>query len=417
MKVLVVGGGGREHAICSSFAKSDKVGELFCAPGNAGISEIANCVDIKVLDFDKIVAFCKEASIDLVFVAPDDPLALGLVDRLTDEGIRAFGPKKDAAIIEGSKAFSKAFMKKYDIPTAGYEVFDDFEKAKSYLSKANCPIVLKADGLALGKGVLICQNNEEAVQALGDMMLDKKFGNAGNTVVVEEFLEGKEVTVLAFTDGTTVCTMPACQDHKKAYDGDKGLNTGGMGAFGPTLSYTKEIEKETIENIINPTISALKKENREFVGVIYFGLMLTKDGVKVIEYNARFGDPETQVVLPLLKTDIVDIVDACIDGTLNKINIEWEQKTGFCVVVASGEYPGNVVKGHKITIGDLPSNINVFHSGTKFDESGDLVNNGGRVLCVTTVADSIADAREVVYKEIDKVQFENARYRSDIGIK
>ncbi len=417
MKVLVIGSGGREHAICSQLAKSEKVSELFCAPGNAGISEIAGCVGISVLEFDKIVAFCKAEKIDLVFVAPDDPLSLGLVNRLNDEGIRAFGPTKESAIIEGSKAFSKAFMKRHNIPTADYEVFDNFDDANAHLDTAKIPVVLKADGLALGKGVLICMTREEAKQGLKEIMLYKAFGSAGNTVVIEEFLQGPEMTLLAFTDGETVKCMPASQDHKRAFDGDKGLNTGGMGAFAPTLTFTKEIEKETLEKIVYPTIKGMKEENRTFKGVIYFGLMLTKDGVKVIEYNARFGDPETQAVLPLLETDFVDIINACIDGTLDKLNVEWKQKTGFCVVVASGGYPSNVVKGYPIQIDELPKNITVFHSGTKFDENGDLVTNGGRVLCVTTIADSIKDAREIIYKEIDKIKFKDARFRTDIGIK
>lgn len=416
MKILVIGGGGREHAICCQLKKGPKVTQLFCAPGNAGIAEVANCVPISVTDFSGIIEFSKKENIDLVFVAPDDPLALGLVNELNNEGIRAFGPTKEAAIIEGSKSFSKDFMKRNNIPTARYETFSNYEDGAKYLSGANYPIVIKADGLALGKGVLICEDKSSALSALSQIMLDKMFGTAGNSVVIEEFLEGKEVTVLAFTDGKTVKCMPASQDHKKAYDGDKGLNTGGMGAFAPTLSYTKEIADETEKNIILPTISALAKENRNFCGVIYFGLMLTKDGVKVIEYNARFGDPETQALLPLLKTDFVDIINACIDGTLDKIEIEWEDKTGFCVVVASGGYPQNVVKGYPITIEPISQKIKIFHSGTKI-VNGELVTNGGRVLCLSTVADSIEKAREIVYADIDKVKFTDSRYRTDIGIK
>lgn len=416
MKVLVIGGGGREHAICCALKKSKKVEKLFCLPGNAGISEVAECINGSVLDFDFIVKVVEKGGIDLVFVAPDDPLALGLVDRLEDEGIRAFGPKKSAAIIEGSKSFAKNFMLRHNIPTARYEVFSDFEKAVLYLEKSTYPTVIKADGLALGKGVIICNNFQEAKAALHDIMLEKSFGAAGNTVVIEEFLEGKEFTVLAFTDGVTAKCMPASQDHKRAFDNDEGLNTGGMGAFSPTAVFSKDIEIETLEKIVKPTICALKNEGRIFKGVIYFGLMKTNDGVKVIEYNARFGDPETQVTLPLLKTDFVDVINACIDGNLDKLEVEFENKTGFCVVVASGGYPGKVVKGLPITIDKLSDKITLFHSGTKFSE-GSLVTNGGRVLCVTTVADSIQDARKIVYGEIDKIKFEGARYRTDIGLK
>ena len=416
MKVLVVGGGGREHAICSAFKKSKYNVELYCAPGNAGISEIATCVNIKATDIPAMVKYAKENEIELVFVAPDDPLALGMVDALEEAGIRAFGPKKNAAIIEASKSFSKEFMKKYGIPTAKYETFDNIVEAEKYLEKADMPIVLKADGLALGKGVIIANTRDEAIQALHDIMQDKKFGSAGDKVVIEEFLTGPEATILVFTDGKTYKIMPSSQDHKKAYDGDKGLNTGGMGAFSPSPKVTKEKIAEIEKNIIIPTINGLNEIGRTFKGVIYFGLMLTNKGVKVIEYNARFGDPETEAILPLLKTDIVDICNACIDGTLGNLDIEWEDKTGFCVVIASGEYPGSVVKGHEIKIGSLSDKITLFHSGTKY-ENGHLVNNGGRVICVTTIAKDIAEAREIVYKEIDKIQFENCRYRKDIGIK
>lgn len=416
MKILVIGGGGREHAICCQLKKSPKVAKLYCTPGNAGIEQVATCLPISVMDFDAIIEFSKAQNIDLVFVAPDDPLAQGLVNQLQEAGIRAFGPTKESAIIEGSKAFSKDFMKRNNIPTARYEKFSNYDEAVLYLENADYPIVIKADGLALGKGVLICEDMAQAHLALSQIMLDKMFGVAGNAVVIEEYLEGKEVTVLAFTDGKTVKCMPASQDHKKAYDGDKGLNTGGMGAFAPTLTYTKEIAQETEQKIILPTIAALARENRKFTGVIYFGLMLTKDGVKVIEYNARFGDPETQVVLPLLKTDFVDIVNACIDGTLDQLDIEWENKTGFCVVVASGGYPQSVVKGYPITIEPLSDKIKIFHSGTKMQD-GKLVTNGGRVLCLTARAQSIEEARKIVYAEIDKVKFTDSRYRTDIGIK
>lgn len=417
MKVLVIGSGGREHAICHTLKKSPLVTELFCAPGNAGIAEIATLVPIKVMDFDAIVDYAKTNAIDLVFVAPDDPLYGGLVNALEDNGIKAFGPRKEAAIIEGSKAFSKEFMIRHNIPTAQYKTFTNYEDAKVYLENyEDFPVVLKADGLALGKGVIIAQNKEESLKALSEMMLDKVFGGAGNTVVIEEFLTGKEMTVLAFTDGKTVKCMPASQDHKKAYDNDLGLNTGGMGAFAPTLVYTKEVETETIKYIIKPTIEGLKEEGRTFKGVIYFGLMLTSKGVKVIEYNARFGDPETQAILPLLETDFMKIVLAVVDGKLGDVEIKWSKKTGFCVVVASGGYPSNVVKGYPITIGNLSNRITLFHSGTAMKD-GQLVTNGGRVICVTTVQQDIATARQVVYEEIDKIQFTDMRYRKDIGIK
>ncbi|NCA67345.1 MAG: phosphoribosylamine--glycine ligase [Clostridia bacterium] len=416
MKVLVIGSGGREHAICVSLAKSPKLTKLYCAPGNAGIASVAECVNIGVLEFDKIIGFAKDNAIDLVFVAPDDPLSQGLVNRLQEADISAFGPRSEAAIIEGSKAFSKAFMKRHNIPTAAYEVFDNYDVAEKYLIQSEYPIVIKADGLALGKGVIICATRDEAVNALKSIMLDKVFGTAGNQVVIEEFLSGSEATVLAFTDGYTVKCMPASQDHKKAYDNDKGLNTGGMGAFAPTPHYTESIEKETLENIILPTIKGLREEDRKFSGVIYFGLMLTSKGVKVIEYNARFGDPETQVILPLLKTDLLEIIQAVNEQRLESINIEWKEGTGFCVVVASGGYPENVIKGYEITIKPFSKNIELFHSGTAF-KNGKLVTNGGRVICVATVAKSIEAARKAVYAEIDNIQFRDARYRKDIGIK
>jgi phosphoribosylamine--glycine ligase len=416
MKILVIGGGGREHAVCCQLKKSPKVKELYCLPGNAGIAEVAQCADGSVMDFDKIAAFSKQKNIDLVFVAPDDPLAAGLVDFLTEKGIRAFGPTAAAAKIESSKAFSKAFMLRNNIPTARYSVFSEYQAAKEYIEKGGFPVVIKADGLALGKGVLICDDLNSALCALDDIMNKKVFGASGNSVVIEEFLTGREFTVLAFTDGETVKCMPASQDHKKAYDNDLGLNTGGMGAFAPTPLYTKEVETETLEKIVKPTIAAIKSEGRKFSGVIYFGLMLTKDGVKVIEYNARLGDPEAQATLPLLQTDFTDIINACIDGTLDKIDIKWADGAGFCVVVASGGYPANVVKGYPITIEPLSDKIKLFHSGTKLKD-GVLVTNGGRVLCVTTVAKNIEEARKTVYAEIDKIKFEGARYRTDIGIK
>lgn len=417
MKILIIGSGGREHAIAKSLYKSARKPELFCAPGNAGIGEIASLVNLSPMDFKGITSFALENKIDLVFVAPDDPLSGGLVNELEAAGIRAFGPVKEAAIIEGSKAFSKSFMKKYNIPTAAYRTFTDYSEAAEYLAAAKHPIVIKADGLAAGKGVIICKNVEESGRALKEIMLDKVFGKSGDSVVIEEFLTGKEATVLAFTDGKSVKCMPASQDHKKAYDNDLGLNTGGMGAFAPSPAYTEEIERETMEKIILPTVAGLAEEGRTFKGVIYFGLMLTSDGVKVIEYNARFGDPETQVILPLLKTDLLDVIDAVIDGKLDQLQIEWENKTGFCVVVASGGYPQNVVKGYEITLEPFEDgDLSLIHAGTAVKD-GKLVTNGGRVFCVTAVADSIADARRKVYSEIDKVKFKDARYRTDIGIK
>ena len=417
MKVLVIGSGGREHAICGKLKESPLVDKLYCAPGNAGIAEIAEIVPIKAMELDKITAYAKENAIDLVFVAPDDPLAAGLVDMLETEGVKAFGPRKNAAIIEGSKAFSKEFMKRHGIPTAGYATFDEYGSARAYIEKAeDFPIVLKADGLALGKGVIICADRDSALKALDDMMLSKVFGGAGSTVVIEEFLTGREMTVLAFTDGKCVRCMPASQDHKKAYDGDKGLNTGGMGAFAPTPVYTEEIERETLENIVYPTIKGLNEEGRTFKGVIYFGLMATDKGVKVIEYNARFGDPETQAVLPLLKTDLMEIVLAVTEERLDTVDIEWKDGAALTVVAASGGYPENVVKGYPITLGEFSSDVILYHAGTAYKD-GALVTNGGRVFALTALGKDIADARRKVYAEIDKISFKDMRYRKDIGIK
>ena len=417
MKVLVIGSGGREHAICGKLKESPLVDKLYCAPGNAGIAEIAEIVPIKAMELEKITAYAKENAMDLVFVAPDDPLAAGLVDMLEAEGVKAFGPRKNAAIIEGSKAFSKAFMMRHGIPTAKYEVFDNYDKARAYLESAeDFPVVLKADGLALGKGVIICPDRDSAFKALDDMMLSKVFGGAGNTVVIEEFLTGREMTVLAFTDGKCVRCMPASQDHKKAYDGDKGLNTGGMGAFAPTPVYTKEIERETLENIVYPTIKGLNEEGRTFKGVIYFGLMATDKGVKVIEYNARFGDPETQAVLPLLKTDLMEIVLAVTEERLDTVDIEWKDGAALTVVAASGGYPENVVKGYPITLGEFSSDVILYHAGTAYKD-GVLVTNGGRVFALTALGADIAAARKKVYAEIDKISFKDMRYRKDIGIK
>lgn len=417
MKVLVIGSGGREHAICLKLKESPLVDKLYCAPGNAGIAEIAEIVPIKAMELDKITAYAKENAIDLVFVAPDDPLAAGLVDMLEAEGVKAFGPRKNAAIIEGSKAFSKEFMKRHGIPTAGYATFDEYGSARAYIEKAeDFPIVLKADGLALGKGVIICADRDSALKALDDMMLSKVFGGAGSTVVIEEFLTGREMTVLAFTDGKCVRCMPASQDHKKAYDGDKGLNTGGMGAFAPTPVYTAEIERETLENIVYPTIKGLNEEGRTFKGVIYFGLMATPKGVKVIEYNARFGDPETQAVLPLLDSDLMEIVLAVTEERLETVDIKWKGGASLTVVAASGGYPENVIKGYPITLGKLSQDVILYHAGTAYKD-GTLVTNGGRVFALTALGADIADARKKVYAEIDKISFKDMRYRKDIGIK
>ena len=415
--VLVVGGGGREHTICWALKKSNKVDKIYCLPGNAGIAQIAECHPIGALEFDKILEFVKtHKDIDLTVVAPDDPLALGLVDLLNDNGYRAFGPKKNAAIIEASKAFSKALMKKYNIPTAAYEEFSDYNKALEYIKTAKYPLVVKADGLALGKGVIICQNVLEGEQALKDMMVDSKFKDAGKTIIVEEFMVGKEVSILSFVDGKHVVPMVSSQDHKRAHDNDEGLNTGGMGTFTPSKVYTKEIENEVLNNIIYPTINAMNAEGREFKGVLYFGLMVTNDGVKVLEYNARFGDPETQVVLPRLKTDLYDIFNACIDGTLDKIDIEWKDEACVCVILASGGYPESYKKGVEISIEDIDEDIMLFHSGTKMAD-GKLVTNGGRVIGVVAEGKDIDQAREKAYKNVEKIMFDGAFYRKDIGIK
>ncbi|OQC13046.1 MAG: Phosphoribosylamine--glycine ligase [Firmicutes bacterium ADurb.Bin080] len=417
MKVLVIGSGGREHAICMKLKDSPLVSDLFACPGNAGIEGLAKLTDIKPMEFEKIYDFSRKEGIDLVFVAPDDPLAGGLVNYLEERGINAFGPRAEAAIIEGSKAFSKAFMKRHNIPTADYEEFTDVNKAIEYIKMRNkYPAVIKADGLALGKGVIIAEDEKDAISALHEMMECKVFGDAGSKVIIEEYLTGREVTVLAFTDGETIYPMPSSQDHKKAFDYDKGPNTGGMGAFSPAIGYTKGAERETLEKIIFPTIKGLKEEGRKFKGVIYFGLMVTDKGVKVIEYNARFGDPETEAILPLLKTDLMEIILAIMNDNLASINIEWESKIGFCVIVASGTYPGKVIKGFPISIGDLDKRITLFHCGTA-KKDGKLVTNGGRVLCLSTVSNSMDEARELVYSEINKISFEGARYRTDIGKK
>ncbi|MEG1858811.1 MAG: phosphoribosylamine--glycine ligase [Christensenellaceae bacterium] len=414
-KILIVGGGGREHAIAYKL-KKDGV-QLYCAPGNGGISQLAECVDIKPNEVEKMVLWAKENAMDLVFVAPDDPLALGMVDALQKAEIRAFGPSKAAAEIEWSKAYSKWLMKKYDIPTANFEVFDNAQKAVSYLQTSKYPVVVKADGLALGKGVIICENFAQAKQAVNDVMIDKKFGNAGAQIVIEEFISGPEVSVLAFCDGKTILPMLSAQDHKRAYDNDKGLNTGGMGTFAPSPKYTLEIQQYVEKEIFAKTVAALNAEGRTFQGVIFFGLMLTQDGPKLLEYNARLGDPETQSVFLLLKTDLLKVIDAVIDGTLDKITLEWEDKSAVCVVLASGGYPQKYENGKKIVgLDQVDKDVVVFHAGTKID-NGTLVTNGGRVLGVTATGKDIAQAREKAYANVKKIHFDGAQFRTDIGIK
>ena len=418
MKVMVVGGGGREHAIIKKIKENKKVEHIFALPGNGGIARDAECVNISATDLDGIVAFAKENAIDYAIVAPDDPLVAGCVDRLEEIGVPCFGPRANAAIIEGSKVFSKNLMKKYGIPTAAYEVFTDMNKALEYLENAPIPTVIKADGLALGKGVLICNTLEEAKDGVKQIMLDKAFGDAGNNLVIEEFMTGREVSVLSFVDGSTIKPMTSAQDHKRAKDNDEGLNTGGMGTFSPSPFYTKEIDEFCMEKIYKPTVAALKAENREFKGVIFFGLMLTEDGPKVLEYNARFGDPETQVVLPRMENDIVEVFEACIDGTLDKVELKFNDNAAVCVVLASDGYPLKYEKGKKITgleRFDTEDGYFCFHAGTKFDENGDIVTNGGRVLGVTAIGDDLKTARANAYKATEWVEFDNKYMRNDIG--
>ncbi len=418
MKILIVGGGGREHAIAWKLAQSPKVETLYCAPGNAGIAQVAECVNIGVMEFDKLVAFAKENAIDLTVVAPDDPLAAGAVDAFEAAGLRAFGPRANAAILEGSKAFSKDLMKKYGIPTASYETFSDPEKALAYLETARMPIVLKADGLALGKGVLICQNLEDAKNGVKTLMMDKQFGSAGDEIVIEEFMTGREVSVLSFVDGKTIKIMTSAQDHKRAKDGDQGLNTGGMGTFSPSPFYTAEVDAYCKEHIYQKTVDAMAAEGREFKGIIFFGLMLTPDGPKVLEYNARFGDPETQVVLPRMKNDLVDLFEACIDGTLDQIDLEFEDNAAVCVVLASDGYPEHYEKGFVINgleKFDEAEGSYVFHAGSKFAADGNIVTNGGRVLGVTALGSSLKEARKNAYAATQWVEFENKYMRQDIG--
>ena len=417
MKVLIVGGGGREHAIAYCVAKSSKVEKMYCAPGNAGIAELAECVPIGAMEFDKLVTFAKEKEIDLAIVGMDDPLVGGLIDEFEKAGIRAFGPRKNAAILEGSKAFSKDLMKKYDIPTAAYENFDNADEALAYLETAKFPIVLKADGLALGKGVLICNTLEEAKAGVKEIMLDKKFGASGNTMVVEEFMTGREVSVLSFVDGKTIKTMTSAQDHKRAKDGDQGLNTGGMGTFSPSPFYTKEVDEFCRKYVYQKTVDAMAAEGREIKGIIFFGLMLTEDGPKVLEYNARFGDPEAQVVLPRMKNDLIDVIEACIDGTLDQVDLQFEDNAAVCVVLASDGYPVAYEKGLPITGLDefkKHEGYYCFHAGTKFD--GDqIVTNGGRVLGVTAKGATLKEARANAYKATEWVKFDNKYMRHDIG--
>lgn len=418
MKVLVVGGGGREHAICWKISKSSKVSKIYCAPGNAGIAEVAECVNIKAMEFDKLAAFAKDNQIDLTVVGMDDPLVGGIVDVFEAEGLRVFGPRKNAAILEGSKAFSKDLMKKYHIPTAAYETFTSPKEAKKYLETSKYPIVLKADGLALGKGVLICETKEDAMAGVNELMLDKKFGSAGNTIVVEEFMTGREVSVLSFVDGNTIKIMSSAQDHKRAKDGDQGLNTGGMGNFSPSPFYTDEVDAFCKKYVYQATVDAMKAEGRPFKGVIFFGLMLTPEGPKVLEYNARFGDPEAQVVLPRMKNDIIDVFEACIDGILDQIDLQFEDNACVCVVLASDGYPLAYEKGFEITGMENfkdKDGYYLFHAGSKFDENGKIVTNGGRVLGVTATGKTLKEARANAYEATEWVNFDNKYMRHDIG--
>ncbi len=417
MKVLIVGSGGREHAIAASVAKSPAVDKIYCAPGNAGIGQIAECVDIGAMEFDRIVAFAKEKAVDLTIVGMDDPLVGGLVDEMEAAGLRVFGPRKNAAILEGSKAFSKDLMKKYNIPTAAYENFDDPAAALAYLEQAKMPVVLKADGLALGKGVLICETLEEARDGVRTIMEDKKFGSAGNRMVVEEFMTGREVSVLSFVDGKTIKIMSSAQDHKRAQDGDRGLNTGGMGTFSPSPFYTEEVDAFCRKYIYQATVDAMAAEGRPFKGVIFFGLMLTQDGPRVLEYNARFGDPEAQVVLPRMKNDMIEVVQACIDGTLDQIDLQFEDNAAVCVVLASEGYPVSYEKGFPVRGLERfegQEGYYCFHAGTKQAGEG-IVTNGGRVLGVTAKGADLKEARANAYQAVQWVSFDNKYMRNDIG--
>ena len=417
MKVLIVGSGGREHAIAQSVARSPRVDKIYCAPGNAGIAGIAECVDIKAMELEKLADFAYNEKIDLTIIGMDDPLVAGVVDVFKAKGLRVFGPAKNAAIIEGSKAFSKDLMKKYNIPTAAYETFDNPDEAKEYLKSCKYPIVLKADGLALGKGVLICESYEAAVAGVKTLMQDKQFGSAGDRIVIEEFLTGREVSVLCYCDGNTIKPMTSAQDHKRAKDNDEGLNTGGMGTFSPSPFYTEDVQKFCEEKVFQPTIDAMKNEGRPFIGILFVGLILTPDGPRVLEYNARFGDPEAQVVLPRMKTDIIDVMEACIDGKLADIELEFEDNAAVCVILASEGYPEAYEKGKVIT--GLESfegkeGYYVYHSGTRF-EGNDIVTNGGRVLGVTAKGNTLKEARENAYKATSWISFDNKYMRNDIG--
>lgn len=420
MKILVVGGGGREHAIVWKLAQSPNAEKIYCAPGNYGISQLAECVNIKVSDFDALIAFAKEKAIDLAVIGPDDPLVDGIVDAFEAAGIRTFGPKKNAAIIEGSKVFSKELMKKYNIPTASYEVFESSTDAIEYVKNQNkYPTVIKAEGLALGKGVIIAQSFREAFEAIVDIMENKIFGNSGNRVVIEEFLTGPEVSVLSFTDGKTIVPMVTAQDHKRAYDNDIGPNTGGMGTFSPSRTYTAEMAEYTYNNILVPTMNALNAEGRTFKGIIFFGLMMTPNGIKVIEYNARFGDPETQVVLPRLKTDLLEIFNAVVDERLDQVNVEWEDNAAVCVICASGGYPKKYTTGYEISgidTAEKKDGVTVFHAGTKSD-NGRCVTSGGRVLGVTATDDNLDKAIKKAYEAVGDISFNDMHFRKDIGVK
>lgn len=419
MKILVVGGGGREHALVWKLAQSPRVEKIYCAPGNGGISKLAECVPIKAMDIEGVVRFSKEAAIDLVVVAPDDPLVAGMVDALEEAGIRAFGPRRNAAVLEGSKAFSKELMKKYRIPTASYEIFENSGEAIEYLKTQKYPSVVKADGLALGKGVIIAQDFEEAREAVKSIMEDKVFGSAGSKVVIEEFMTGPEVSVLAFTDGKTVIPMVSAQDHKRALDNDQGLNTGGMGTFSPSRIYTDDIDRFCIENIFKPTIDAMNKEGRKFKGILFFGLMLTPEGPRVLEYNARFGDPETQVVLPRLENDLLEIFEAVLDEKLDTLDIRWRDNAAVCVILASGGYPEGYETGYEMSgldSFDADGDILLFHAGTRLD-GGKILTAGGRVLGVTALADTLDAAIKKAYEAVGKVSFKDMHYRRDIGIK
>lgn len=417
MKVLVVGGGGREHAIVRSVAESRRVDKIYCAPGNAGMEDLAECVDISVMEFDKLTAFAKKQGVDFTIIGPDDPLAAGIVDAFEKEGMKVFGPRKNAAIIEASKAFSKDLMKKYNIPTAQYETFSSSDEALKYLETSNYPIVLKADGLALGKGVLICKTKEEAQKGVKTLMLDKQFGSAGDRIVIEEFLSGREVSVLCYCDGKTIKPMTSAQDHKRAKDGDQGLNTGGMGTFSPSPFYTDEVDAFCKKYVYQATIDAMKAEGRDFTGILFVGLILTKDGPRVLEYNARFGDPEAQVVLPRMKNDIIDVMEACIDGKLADVNLEFEDNAAVCVVLASDGYPVKYEKGKVITGLDTfkdKDGYYVFHAGTKKTEEG-IVTDGGRVLGVTAKGTTLKEARKNAYEAAKWINFSNKYMRNDIG--